>query len=65
MKTTTTWHVFADGIDDWFDTVEQGKQAFDDLCKEYTNVRIYEEISEIDGDTIDEMYLDGQGEFPY
>ena len=63
--TVTTYHVFADNFDDWFDTLEAARAAYNELCTEYTNVRLYEDISEVDGDTVEENYLDGQGEFPY
>ncbi|MES1987279.1 MAG: hypothetical protein V4440_04475 [Pseudomonadota bacterium] len=66
VKTVTTYHVFGDGWDDWFDTFEEAKAAYDEACKEeYANVRLYEDTSEIDGDTVEENYLEGQGEWPY
>lgn len=65
MKTITTYHVFTDGQDDWYDTLEQAEQAYNELCKDkHANVRLYEDISEVDGDTVEESYLIGQGQFP-
>lgn len=66
MTTITTWHVFCDNYDEWYDTLEEATAAFKELCKdEHANVRLYEDIAEKDGDTIEENYLDGQGEWPY
>jgi hypothetical protein len=64
-KLVTTWHVFADQWDDWFDTLEEATKVFKQLCEEGGNVRLYEDISEVGGDTIEENHLDGQGDWPY
>ena len=66
MDTTTRWHVFTDGQDDWYDTIKEATLAFKTLCKEKdANIRLYEETAEVDGDVQEEHYLDGQGGFPY
>lgn len=65
-QTITTWHVFGDGWDYWFDTIEEADKAYREACKDkYANVRLYEDTSEIDGDTVEENYIAGQGEWPY
>lgn len=66
MKTITTYHVFADNWDDWFTTLAEAEKAYNELCTdEYANVRLYEDTSEVDGDTVEENYLLGQGDWPY
>lgn len=59
------YHVFADGFDDWFSNLPEAKQAYKDLCKEYSNVRLYKTTSKVDDIEVEEEYLMGQGEFPY
>lgn len=66
MNTITTYHVFGDGWDDWFDTLEEADRVYKEACQDKNaSVRLYEDISEVDGDTVEENYLVGQGSFPY
>ena len=66
MKTITTWHVFGDGWDSWYDSIDEAQKAYREATEDdrYARVRLYEDISEIDGDTVGENYLDGQGDYP-
>ncbi len=65
-NTITTWHVFTDGYDEWYNTLEEADKAYKELCKDgHANVRLYEDTSEVDGDTVEENYIIGQGDFPY
>lgn len=67
MKTITTWHVFGDNWDDWFETIEKARKCYDDYAKEnpLANLRMYEEVSEVDGDMVTEDYVIGQNDFPW
>jgi hypothetical protein len=60
----TTWHVFADNTDDWYNTLEEATAAYKKACEQNSNVRLYEDVEEVGGDTSTEHYIDGQGEFP-
>lgn len=65
QATITTYHVFGDGWDDWFNTLAEAQAVYDDACKGgMANVRLYQDTSEVDGDTVEENYLQGQGGFP-
>lgn len=66
VKTVTTWHVFGDGWDEWYDSLPEAEQAYNEACSDpLANVRLYEDTSEVDGDTVEEIYLIGQGSWPY
>lgn len=68
MNTVTCYHVFMDNRDDWTDTLEQAQDivtAWKDECGADISWRIYIEESEVDGDMINEDYLEGEGDFPW
>lgn len=66
MKLVTTYHAFTDGLDDWFDTLEQAEACINQWRAEgYQNLRIYSDESEPFGDMGDEEYIYGEGDFPY
>ena len=64
--TITTYHVFADNVDYWFDNYDEAKEAYDHLGKDgYDNRRIYRETSTENSDEVDEEYVIGTGDFPW
>ena len=67
--TKILWHVFADNIDDWFDTLKKAKECYQQLKKDgYYNRRIYKEIIynyNQDNEDITEDCWASCGEFPY
>lgn len=66
IELVTTYHAFTDERDEWFNTIEEAEACIAEWRKEgYTNLRIYVEESEPDGDTVNENYLWGEGDFPY
>lgn len=68
VELVTSYHVFMDGRDDWVDTLEEAHDliiAWKDEYGDDINWRIYIEESEVDGDMVNEDYLDGEGEFPW
>jgi hypothetical protein len=62
------YHVFADGVDDFYLESERDRafRRYDELTKTHANVRLYWEIEDEEtGETIEEDYIKGQGEFPW
>lgn len=66
----TIYHVFADNLDDWFDTYAQALAAFKKLKADgYLDIRLYEEVYETkeayeDTMDCDENCLLAVGSFP-
>lgn len=59
------WHVFADNLDEFHETQAEGEKAYDRLIEEHASVRLYFEVVDQDGDTIEEDHIKGQGDFPW
>ncbi len=58
------YHVFANGYDDFYPNYAKADEVYEKLIKEgRVNVRLYWEIEE-DGETIEEDFIKGQGDFP-
>ena len=59
------YHSFTDERDEYHTTLEEAEQWIKEMRNEgYRNLRIYEQLDEKDGDTIEEHYLWGEGDFP-
>jgi len=58
------WHVFADKLDDFYDNEAKALEAYNNLIEHRANVRLYWEVSDSSGATIEEDYIKGQGEYP-
>lgn len=62
------WHVFADGVDDWFETYKRACECYNDFRKNgYTDRRIYrEEIINYgeDNEDVIENCVRSAGSFP-
>lgn len=58
------WHVFADRLDDFYPTEAEALVAYDNLIEHRANVRLYWEVSDSGGATLEEDYIKGQGEYP-
>lgn len=61
------YHVFTDAQDYWYYDYqeEQAIAKYEELCKDHANVRLFWELSEEDGATIEEDCLEAQGSFPW
>ena len=68
LKVEVWLHAFTDDWDEWF-TGDNAEQKANEWIAErrkqgYINLRIYEQLNEIDGDMIEENYVFGEGDFP-
>lgn len=64
--TITTYHVFSDGFDSFFSTRKEAEECYRGLAeKGFRNRRIYKDVSDIEGEEVEEIYIKGAGEFPY
>lgn len=60
----TEYHIFADNIDDYRDTYDDALLIYNQLCKDYANVRLYVQIIDETGDVMEENCLKAKGGFP-
>ena len=59
------YHIFADGIDDYNHDYKAAVRAYNKLCKEYDNVRLYVQWVDMEtSEIIEENCLKAKGEFP-
>ena len=59
------WHVFADNLDGFYPTLALALAAYRKLDKkDYPNLRLYWEEQDENGETVNEDYRRGRGEFP-
>lgn len=65
----TSYHVFADNIDEWADTRKKAEEIYKEWrdIDGYNNIRIYKCISNTDypDDEVEEEYIKGRGDFPW
>jgi hypothetical protein len=63
--TITTYHVFSDGRDEFLSDYAEAVRLFETWAAEHGNVRLYQDDSDEDGETVDENCLRAVGDFPY
>ena len=64
-KIIKEYHVFADDCDGFFDNYDEALATYKELCKNYDNVRLYEQFWEDKaGEIIEENCLKAKGVFP-
>jgi len=73
MKPTTytKYHIFTNGLDEWFDDYNEAMTLYKKWVKEYGTARLYEETRTTgfedkydNDDVIDEICLESFGEWP-
>lgn len=58
------YHIFADGIDEYKLDYKKAIKIYNQLCKDYDNVRLWTFYEDESGDIMDGDYIKGKGGFP-
>ena len=64
-KIIKEYHIFSDNMDDYRDDYKSALMVYNELCKDYNNVRLYEQFWDDESEEmIEENCLKAKGGFP-
>lgn len=58
-----SYHLFGDCWDEWYNTRKEADKAYKE--SDAPNLRLYKDISDENGDEVEEEYIKGRGDFPW